>query len=303
MNEQGRKPQDSDRPPSDHFEFGANWSRFLRHVDENRIATAISSLQTMLRTESLAGKTFLDVGSGSGLFSLAAHRLGASVVSLDCDPQSVACTQELKRRFAKEQPDWQILPGSILDEGLVESVGRFDVVYAWGVLHHTGEMWKAVARVARSVNEGGYFWLAIYNDQQYVSRAWWNIKRWYQRLPRAMRPAYVALIGGVLFCKRALVTLLACLLRLVTLRNPLQPIQNWFSERQSRGMLAWYDLMDWVGGWPFEVARPEEVFRFLRNRGFTLAELVTCGDGHGCNEYLFRRSAEPIIPGSEHSDR
>ncbi len=50
--------------------------------------------------ETLAGNSFLDVGSGSGLFSLAAMRLGADRVhSFDYDPQSVGCTKELKRRF------------------------------------------------------------------------------------------------------------------------------------------------------------------------------------------------------------
>jgi len=276
----------------DHFEFGANWSGFLKEVNDQRIATAVASLQGTLAMTTLESKRFLDVGSGSGLFSLAAHRLGARVVSFDYDRQSVACASVLKERFAAAA-DWQILQGSALDEQFLQGLGGFDVVYAWGVLHHTGQMWPAIERVATLVLPGGLFCLAIYNDQQYISRAWRTIKRIYQQLPHAVRPVYVAGIGGVLFLKRAVVTLLASLLRLVTLRNPLVPIQNWRGERQARGMHAWYNLVDWIGGWPFEVAKPEEVFRFLKGRGFTLLDFTTCGGGHGCNEFLFCRATPP----------
>jgi 2-polyprenyl-3-methyl-5-hydroxy-6-metoxy-1,4-benzoquinol methylase len=276
----------------DQFEFGANWSGFLKEVNDQRIAAAVESLRGTLAMESLESKRFLDVGSGSGLFSLAAHRLGARVVSFDYDRQSVACAGKLKERFAT-CADWQISQGSTLDEQFLQGLGGFDIVYAWGVLHHTGQMWTAIERVAPLVMPGGLFCLAIYNDQQYISRAWRTIKQIYQRLPRALRPTYVAAIGGVLFLKRAVVTLLASLVRLATLRNPLVPIQNWLGERQSRGMHAWYDLVDWVGGWPFEVAKPEDVFRFLRDRGFTLFDFTTCGGGHGCNEFLFRRTTPP----------
>src|SRR5262245_35300500 len=131
----------------DHFEFGANWSRFLATVNEDRIAAAVGSLQKMLAIPSLDGRTFLDVGSGSGLFSLAAHRLGARVVSFDYDPQSVACTQQMKQRFA-DQTNWHVTHGSALDEEFLQRLGSFDVVYAWGVLHHTGQMWRAIECVA-----------------------------------------------------------------------------------------------------------------------------------------------------------
>src|SRR5205823_13815006 len=82
------------------FAFGRNWQHFLQNVDEERIAEAEKSLCSMLEIQDLRGKSFLDVGCGSGLFSLAAIRLGASRIhSFDFDPQSVACTQTLKRRY------------------------------------------------------------------------------------------------------------------------------------------------------------------------------------------------------------
>src|SRR5713226_890638 len=118
------------------FEFGHNWSQFLTVLDEKRIAVAEQSLKEMLGVDDLRGKSFLDVGSGSGLFSLVARRLGARVHSFDYDPESVACTMELKRHYFREDNKWSVEKGSALDEKYLEALGTFDVVYSWGVLHH-----------------------------------------------------------------------------------------------------------------------------------------------------------------------
>src|SRR5499433_2543356 len=126
------------------FEFGKNWIRFLEGVRDEQIFTAESSLKRMLEIDSLAGLSFLDIGSGSGLFSLAARRLGARVFSFDYDPASVACTAELRRRYFPGDRDWKVEQGSALDRDYMTSLGEFDVVYSWGVLHHTGSMWKAL---------------------------------------------------------------------------------------------------------------------------------------------------------------
>lgn len=138
------------------FAFGQNWSNFLRTLNEERILEAERSLKQMLVVESLQSKRFIDAGSSSGLFSLAARRLGASVHSFDYDPQSVACTEELKRRFFPDDPEWTVEEGSVLDGGYLAGLGQFDVVYSWGVLHHTGEMWKAIENVSHLVRRGGY---------------------------------------------------------------------------------------------------------------------------------------------------
>ena len=146
------------------FEFGKNWAAFLAHLSEERIAQAEESLREMLAVENLDGKTFLDIGSGSGLFSLAARRLGAKVFSFDFDSNSYACTKELKRRYFENDADWTIEQGSALDREYVESLGKFDIVYSWGVLHHTGEMWKGLENAELAVKDGGKFFVAIYND-------------------------------------------------------------------------------------------------------------------------------------------
>jgi len=266
------------------FAFGKNWQRFLSCLTERRIAVAEQSLKSLLQRDSLTGLTFLDVGCGSGLFSLAARRLGARVRSFDYDQDSVACCQELQRRFFSDDEAWRIEHGSALDERYLESLGTFDIVYSWGVLHHTGRMWDAIAAVSQRVAPDGQLVLSLYNDQGGASRRWRMIKRLYNSVPRAIQFLIVLAVGLWTETKQALI-------RLIRLQNPL-PFQDWSRRREERGMSFWHDLVDWVGGYPFEVARPEEVFHFLRDRDFTLTELTTQGCGYGCNEYVFRRRAD-----------
>ncbi|MBL8485238.1 MAG: class I SAM-dependent methyltransferase [Rhodocyclaceae bacterium] len=259
------------------FAFGANWTRFLDTLDDQRIRRAEQSLQQMLGLERFDGLNFLDAGSGSGLFSLTACRLGARVRSFDFDAQSVACTAELKRRYFPGHPHWQVEQGSLLDTAYLSGLGRFDIVYSWGVLQHTGEMWHALENVAARVAAGGRRFVAIYNDQGYRSRAWAWIKRTYNR-HRWMRPLRLAY--GVLRTWGPTTARDFCRLR---------PLATWTAYAVERGMSPWWDVVDWIGGWPFEVASPEAVFRFCRDRDFRLQELVT-RQAYGCNEFVFVRT-------------
>lgn len=263
------------------FEFGDNWSRFLAALDDGRIREAEESLRLMLQVESLAGRSFLDIGSGSGLFSLAARRLGARVHSLDYDPRSVACTAELRRRYFPEDPEWRVEEGSALDADYIRSLGLFDVVYSWGVLHHTGQMWRALENAQLPVRPGGLLFVAIYNDTGSQVARWKWIKKTYNRLPRFLRPPFAALAIAPDEIKPALRSL-------VTLR-PQEYVRRWTDYDRNRGMSRWRDIIDWVGGYPYEVATPDEIFDFYRARGFTLTKLKCGGVGLGCNEFVFVR--------------
>ena len=175
----------------DRFRFGENWARFLTVLDDARIADAEESLRDMLGVTDLRGRRFLDIGCGSGLFSLAARRLGAEVLSFDFDLQSVACTHELRRRYFPEDRAWRVEEGSVLDREYMERLGQFDVVYSWGVLHHTGAMWVAIENaISRVATPQGTLFIAIYNDQGWKSHMWWLVKHTYNRLPKLLRPSF-----------------------------------------------------------------------------------------------------------------
>lgn len=262
------------------FEFGRNWLNYSRNINEPRIHAAVESIKSMLGLTSLQGKSFLDIGSGSGLFSLAAAKIGASVSSFDYDKNAVACTQDTKNRFDAANAQWHIQQGSVLDDALMTSLGSFDVVYSWGVLHHTGHMWKALENAGRAVKKGGYLFIAIYNDQGGTSRRWYLVKKTYNVLPGLLKLPYILLLG--LFF-----TVYFSLVRIINLKNPL-PIGDWGKEQKERGMTAWYDLVDWVGGYPFEVARPDELINYYLKKGFELKNIRTVGTGHGCNEFVFQ---------------
>lgn len=268
------------------FEFGRNWRHFLDRLSPAQIAEAERSLQEMLACQSLSGKSFLDIGSGSGLFSLAARRLGARVHSFDYDPQSVACTQALKIRYFPNDERWTIDEGSALDRSYLAGLDKFDVVYSWGVLHHTGAMWQALGLASTTVRPRGQLFIAIYNHQPFWTRLHTLQKSLYVTAPPWLRLP----MSGVLMAGHAARGVAADLVRL---RNP---ITRFRPGSRPRGMSWWYDCLDWIGGYPFETATPEGILEFYRERGFVLERSTTCGRGSGCNQFVFRRVTESSTP-------
>jgi 2-polyprenyl-3-methyl-5-hydroxy-6-metoxy-1,4-benzoquinol methylase len=258
------------------FGFGKNWLSFVNIVDEARIMAARDSLLEALHLPTLSGLTFLDVGCGSGLFSLAACQLGAHVRSFDYDQDSVQATIEIRRRFAADS-DWLIEQGSILNPEFMSTMGRFDIVYAWGVLHHTGDLWRAIDATTRTVAPSGLLYMSIYNDQGLSSRMWRDVKRRYNSSGEITRAMLVA--GSAIYLRR---------------HQPLRSLRRAVRRQgdaavpRPRGMSRRHDLVDWVGGYPFEVAKPDEVFTFAHRLGFDLRHLRTAGGGLGCNEFVFQ---------------
>lgn len=263
------------------FSFGKNWRLFLGSVDEERIRRAESSLSSMLEEPNFEGRRFLDIGCGSGLFSLAARRLGAEVYSFDYDPDSVLCAEELRRRYGFDDVQWQIETGSVLDLDYMRSLGRHEIVYAWGVLHHTGDLWKALDYASEAVAEGGLIFLALYNDQGLRSDLW----RWVKRL-------YCSGVVGRVVTTAVYLPAVAVSLAAGDLVHGRNPRRRYTEYSSRRGMSPVRDWIDWLGGYPFEVASPEEVVEFFRARGFAPEKVLTTRS-LGNNQFILRK----LMPG------
>jgi 2-polyprenyl-6-hydroxyphenyl methylase/3-demethylubiquinone-9 3-methyltransferase len=192
----------------------------------------------------------------------------------------------LKRRFFPDDNNWKVDQGNVLDTTYLNSLGQFDIVYSWGVLHHTGNMWQALENVVPLVWDGGKLFISIYNDQGPLSQFWKSVKNVYNCSSKPNKILIILLFGAFFETRSAI-------MRILRWKNPL-PFKYWKEKKKSRGMSVWYDLVDWVGGYPFEVAKPEEIFDFYRKRGFVLIKLKTCGGGLGCNEFVFVRKGKRL---------
>ena len=262
------------------FAFGKNWKNFSRGLSDEKIAMADENLSRLLAGDGLQGKSFLDIGSGSGLHALAAIRHGAAkIVAFDVDPHSVETTRSVIARYAPGHPA-QIEQNNILDAPPANHP-VYDVVYSWGVLHHTGDMWRAVKNAADFVAPGGRFIIALYKKSP--SCGFWRVeKSIYSRLPALLQFP---------------VTALYCALYLMALalsgKNPVKYVREY---ADFRGMDFWHDAIDWLGGYPYESASPAEVEAFFAGQGFTLEHAFNTAPpravglfGIGCAEYIFRK--------------
>jgi 2-polyprenyl-6-hydroxyphenyl methylase/3-demethylubiquinone-9 3-methyltransferase len=269
------------------FAFGENWLAFASAITDQQIEEAEQALIALLGERNLEGRRFLDIGSGSGLTSLVARRLGASVHSFDYDPQSVACTAAVRDRLRPGDPHWHVEHGSVLDPDYLCRLGPFDIVYSWGVLHHTGDMARAINHAAALTNPGGLLAIALYRKTRLCS-VWTMEKRWYsQASPRAQQAAakvYVALYG------------LALRLRGERLADR---VRTYHQGR--RGMDFHRDVHDWLGGYPYESVTPATVEQTMTRLGFqhirSNPQPMSWGVfGSGCDEFVYRRMQAVLGP-------
>lgn len=261
------------------FEFGSNWLDYSSKIDETHVGESINCLKKLL-PEDVKGKSFLDIGCGSGIHSVAAVKLGAEVTSFDYDDNSVRSTQLLKSRFAPDLDKWQIEQGDVLKLDYINKYKGFDVVYSWGVLHHTGKMWQAITSASECTRDNGHFIIAIYNNQGWKSKFWWGIKYFYNLLPNGLNKLFGYTMGYL--------AIFVNIIKYFILLKPkvgLEPLMNY---NKQRGMNIQNDLIDWIGGFPFEYATVEEIDLFLSPKGFKLINAFKT-TSLGCNEMIFKK--------------
>ncbi|MFZ1720669.1 MAG: class I SAM-dependent methyltransferase [Candidatus Moraniibacteriota bacterium] len=262
-----------------HFSFGKNWQNFLKNLTDKRIEEAEKSLIDFLGgKENITGKTFVDIGCGSGLFSLAAYRLGAkSVMSIDIDDASVACAKYLHEKNRRPE-HWQIQTGSALDRGFMSSLGTFDITYSWGVLHHTGSMYQALQNVTTLVNPEGRLYIALYNDNQRfmegTSNFWLMIKKIYNKSSSVEKHII-----------ETLYTIYYIIGLTINFINPITYIKNYHSLR---GMSFMTDIKDWLGGYPYEYASEEKIISYFKDQNFECIK-TNPARSIGCNEFLLKK--------------
>ncbi|HEY6187402.1 MAG TPA: class I SAM-dependent methyltransferase [Pyrinomonadaceae bacterium] len=251
------------------FSFGQNWRSFVDTVSEDAVQRAMKDIEEWLGRESIAGKSVLDIGCGSGIHSLCFHMLDArEVVSIDVDPYSVESTQLLWEKAGKPS-NWTIRHGSVLDQDFVQSLEPSEIVYSWGVLHHTGKMWEAIENASTRVKKGGLFWIAIYvkgpNYPQHLA-----LKQSYNRASK---------LGKKIIEQKEILKIMR-----QRWKNGQDPFA--WNEKKERGMDTYHDLIDWLGGLPYEVASTDEITGFCQERGFVLEKIDGAGEG-GNAKYLF----------------
>lgn len=264
------------------FEFGRNWHKFVRSkFNQERVDVARGRICGFLGRESLQGLDFLDIGCGSGLHSLAAFQAGAGRIhSLDYDPHSVATTRLLWERAGRPS-NWTIERGDVLDDAHIARLGKWNFVYSWGVLHHTGQMWRAIANAQSTVADGGLFYIALYSadaDFQPSKEFWLDVKQRYNRASAfgKRRMVWWYVWNFVLYRK---------------LSNTPDLIKRALQYKFQRGMDLFADIRDWLGGWPMEYAGDQETVDLLEQKfGFSLANVAT---GQACSEFLFKRTGTP----------
>lgn len=267
----------------EHFEFGKNWAEYSKSISQQEIDDARIELIRLVGNRSLEGRTFLDIGCGSGLHSLAALQLGAKYIhALDIDPDSVKTTEATLAKFWPGK-NYKVEKLNIFDPGFTE-LGQFDIVYSWGVLHHTGDMWEAIGKATARVAPQGQLIIAIYRKTPLCGFWKWE-KRIFTHSGKPVRLALTNLYAGMKISKD-----------LIRLKNPLRKIKQY--NRGKRGMHWKTDLIDWLGGYPYESASAEEIIDTVCKKGFSLEysnkTLPEFGIfGSGCAEYRFRKHTTP----------
>lgn len=252
MSEEGVQMRDDGE-----FSFGFNWLDFVKkRMNETIIGFHVDNLKNLYSSINvdLQNKSVFDIGCGSGLSSLSFARLGCNkIYSMDIDQYSVEATQYTKNNFCQQgNLDWNVFKGSVLDDFDIPPNSQ-DIVYSWGVLHHTGDTWNALRNAVSRVKPGGLFHVALYRSGT--------------KFPKSLNEKYAFKFAD----KETKIQMLY--------DRAGQKIHN---VKKGRGMNKFHDALDWLGGLPYDVVDPEVLFSWLKDKhGFDKVLHFTDSNGGG----------------------
>lgn len=264
-----------------HFSFGQNWLEYNQNwLTEEKLNQAKEHFDKLCGGIDFTNKKFLDVGFGQGLTLFLASQKQAQCQGIDIDPKNITAFEVAKKKLGSVEKNLapiQVQVASILDAQFVtQNHEAFDIVYAWGSLHHTGQMYPALKNCLSLLKPGGYFVCAIYN-RHWSSGTWHWIKKNYNRSPHWLKKLAIGLLIPPIFLAKWL----------VTFKNPL---------KMKRGMSFYYDVIDWVGGYPYEYASAEEMFAFFKKNSLKKIRWQKANVPTGCHEYVFQKPEKNKAP-------
>jgi len=256
------------------FSFGKNWQNFNKNITNKNINNSIKYFKNFTKFVNLKNKTFIDVGCGSGINSLLAIKLNAKkVLSIDIDENSVSACKLLRKKYKISNKNWIIKQVSILDTSKIKKLGKFDFIYSWGVLHHTGDMNKAFDNLFLLAKKKSYIYVSIYN-KYLTSNTWKIIKYFYASsnnfIKKIMEKIYITIyyIG------------------LNLNKYSIKEYKKSFVLK--RGMSFRHDIIDWLGGYPYEYLSFEDLSAIFFKKGYSILSFKK-SNGVGCNEIFVKR--------------
>jgi hypothetical protein len=207
---------------------------------------------------------------------VSAAESGANVFGIDVDKENIMALEKTRMAMDYTQAP-EVCVVSILDQSFVrQHEHQFDIVHSWGVLHHTGNMTKAIENACLLVSDNGNFICSIYN--RHWSSPLWKIIKWcYNVFPAPIQKVVVGIMYPVIYLSKWI----------VTRKDP---------KAMERGMDFFHNVVDWVGGYPYEYATADEIKSLVTRQGFKILRIIPAKVPTGCNEFVFKKLNAHMIP-------